>query len=162
MITDFVLDNSALAPVLLLLVVVVCVVLGYLALRFRRQDPAPVLWILAVLSTLPVVALTLIPTTARVDGVTCVTRLALPAMGRVELLANVALLLPLVFFAALATRRPLLTVVAGSGVSIAIEAAQAVLPVIGRACDSNDWAMNTAGAVIAGLLARAVIARTTR
>ena len=80
---------------------------------------------------------------------------SLPTLGSVELLANVALFFPPVFFATPATRRPLLMLAAGAGLSAAIEAAQAVLPVIGRACDTNDWAMNTTGMILAVLLASA-------
>ena len=58
----------------------------------------------------------------------------------------------------LATRRPLLMLVAGSGLSVAIDVLQAVVPALGRACDTNDWMMNTTGCVAGGLLAGGTIA----
>ncbi|PRY45097.1 VanZ family protein [Umezawaea tangerina] len=158
MITDFLLDHSDLVPVMAVLVVAVCCALGYLLVRTRRSDAAPVLWILAVLSAIPLVAVTLVPTGIRADdGVLCAVQLFLPTSGSVELLANIALFLPLVLFAALASRRPLLVVLVAVVGSFAIEAVQAVLPVIGRRCDTEDWAMNTVGILVAGVLARIVL-----
>lgn len=159
--TNFLLDNSALVPVVFLLVTVLCVGVGYLVLRIRRHERR-ILWGLAVLSVLPVVGLTLVPAASRVDRVVCVAQFAVPTLGSVELLANVALFVPPVFFATLATRRPLSMLLAGAGTSAAIEAVQAVLPVIGRACDTNDWAMNTAGTVLAVVLASGTIALDRR
>jgi VanZ family protein len=102
MITNLLLDNSALVPVALLLIAAVCVGVGHLLLRAGRHG---VLWVLVMLSMLPVIALTLVPT--------------------------------------------------------AIEALQALVPAIGRACDTNDWAMNTMGTLLAVLLAAATVALTT-
>jgi hypothetical protein len=160
-ITNVLLDNSALVPVALFLVVAVCVGVGLLVLRARRYGRR-ILWVLVALSVLPVVALTLVPTSRRVDGVGCVVQFSMPSPGSVELLANVALLFPPVFFATFATRRPLLMAAAGAGLSAAIEACQAVVPAIGRACATNDWAMNVLGTVLAALLAAATIALATR
>ncbi|WP_329057899.1 VanZ family protein [Amycolatopsis sp. NBC_01480] len=161
MITDFLLDNSALVPVVLLLIAVVCLSAGYLILR-TRQHGHRILRVLVVLSVLPVVALTLVPASSPADYVACVVQFSVPTVTRVELLANVALFFPPVFFATLATRRPLLMLVAGAGISAAIEAVQALVPAIGRACDTNDWAMNTIGTILAVLLASATIALTNR
>lgn len=77
-------------------------------------------------------------------------------------MANVALFFPPVFFATLTTRNPLLTLAAGVTLSAAIEVIQGLVPAIGRSCDTNDWAMNAAGAVIAVLLATATMALTRR
>jgi VanZ family protein len=161
MITNVLMDNKALVPVALLLIVAACVGVGYLALRASRYGNR-ILWVLAGLSSLLVIALTLVPAGRRMDEVMCTLQFAAPTLGRVELLANVALLFPLVFFAALATRRPLLTLAAGALLSAAIEAAQAVVPAIGRACDTNDWAMNTIGAVVAVLAASVTTRLLTR
>ncbi|MBN1091923.1 VanZ family protein [Blastococcus sp. TML/M2B] len=79
-----------------------------------------------------------------------------------ELLANVALLLPAAVFAALATRRPWAVLAAGAGLSALVETAQSALPAIGRACDTNDWAMNTLGLSVGVLLARGVLALADR
>jgi hypothetical protein len=152
-ITNFLLDHPALVPVMMAVIPVGCVVVGYV-LRARR-----ILWMLAGLSLLPVAALTLSPVAGR-SFVFCVVQFSMPRLGSVELLANVALFVPPVFFATLATRRPLLTLAAGTALSAAIEVVQGLVPAIGRACDTNDWAMNTAGAVVAVLLATATTALT--
>ncbi|OLF11976.1 hypothetical protein BLA60_08045 [Actinophytocola xinjiangensis] len=160
MITNFLLDNSALVPLALVLVAVVCVTVGYLLARSRFGRRALVAMIVA--SAVPVVVLTLVPTSTPRSEILCVVQFALPTFGTVELLANVALLFPLTFFAALATRRPVVVFAAGAGISAAIEAVQALVPGIGRACDTNDWLMNTIGAAAAVALARATIALVDR
>lgn len=152
--------HSELVPTVLALIVAACVVVGYLVLRSRRYS-RPILWALVVLSMVPVVALTLVPAGPR-SFATCVVQFSMPTLGAVEALANVAMLIPPVFFATLATRRPLLMLAAGTVTSAAIEIAQTAVPAISRGCDTNDWAMNTAGAVIAVLLAVAILALTSR
>src|SRR5262245_16010446 len=82
----------------------------------------------------------------------------MPTQNRVEAMANVALFVPPVYFATLATRRPLWIALAGVTMSAVIEAIQALVPAIGRACDTNDWTMNTSGVVLGALLATATIA----
>ena len=62
----------------------------------------------------------------------------------------------------LATRRPLLLLVAGTALSVAVEAFQAAVPALGRSCDANDWTMNTAGTVAAVLVGGAMLALTDR
>jgi hypothetical protein len=160
MITNFLLDHSALMPAMMALIAIVCVVVGYLLLRARRYGHR-ILWTLVGLSLLPVVALTLLPTLGR-SFVFCVVQFSMPTLGSVELLANVALFFPPVFFATLATRKPVLTLAAGTALSAAIEVTQGLLPAIGRSCDTNDWAMNTAGAIVAVVLAAATSAFTKR
>jgi VanZ family protein len=149
MITNFLVDHSALVPVALALLALGCV-----AVAFLVRGRARVAWGLAVLSVLPVLALTLVPAggdRAAVAG--CVVQFSVPTLGSVELLANVALFLPPACFAALASRRPLWTFAAGVGLSAAVETAQAVVTGIGRACDTGDWVMNTVGAAVGVLLA---------
>ncbi|MGH3876077.1 MAG: VanZ family protein [Actinophytocola sp.] len=159
MITNFLLDNSAMVPVVLLLVAVVCVGVGDVVVR---RQAVRMSWALVTVAVLPIVALTLVPTSARVDEVVCVVQFHAPTLGRVELLANVALFVPPVYFATLATRRPPLILLAGAATSAVIEAIQAVAPAIGRACDTNDWAMNTGGVLLGVLLATATTALTNR
>ncbi|ANN16024.1 hypothetical protein SD37_10485 [Amycolatopsis orientalis] len=148
MITNFLLEHSALVPVAILLVALVCAVLGHLFAGRRR-----VLWTLAAVALVPVFALTLVPTGRTIDEILCTVQFSLPTLGSVELLANVALFLPPVYFAALASRRPVTMFAAGSALSAVIEALQAFVPAIGRACDTNDWMMNTIGAIFGALLA---------
>jgi VanZ like family len=160
MITNFLTDHSAMVPVGLLLVAVVCVGVGYMVVR--RGFAGRVLWALTLVSLLPIVALTLVPASAGLDEVTCAVQFYVPTLNRVEVMANVALFVPPVYFATLATRRPALVVLAGVTLSAVIEAVQALVPAIRRACDTNDWAMNTAGAVLGVLLAAATIAPVRR
>jgi glycopeptide antibiotics resistance protein len=92
----------------------------------------------------------------------CTVQFAAPSPGAVEALANVALFYPLVLFAAVATRRPALALLAGAALSLAIEALQGAVPGIGRACDTQDWLMNTCGATIAAGVAWCAIAISDR
>jgi hypothetical protein len=157
MITDFLLEHSALVPLASGLVVVVCVGVGHAALR-RGQPGKRVLWVLTALSGLVVLALTLVPGGKGGQEELCAVQFALPTLTRVELLANVALFVPPVLFATLAWRRPLLVVVTAALASAAIEALQAVVPAIGRACDTNDWLMNVLGILAGALLATGALA----
>ena len=162
MITDLLLDHAASVPAALLAVVLVCVATGVLVLR-RARAPRRVAWLLTGLALLPVLALTLTPSgKGRGEHAACTVQFFLPSLTTVELLANVALLLPAAFFASLATRRPLLVAAVGSAGSAGLEAVQALVPAIGRACDTNDWAMNSLGVLAAALLAGAVLAGTDR
>lgn len=160
MIPIFLLDNPSLTPLAMAVIAVVCVGVGYGLMRASRYGQR-ILWALVGLSLLPVVALTLVPTLGR-SFVFCVVQFSMPTLRAVELLANVALFFPPIFFATLATRKPLPILAAGTLLSAAIEIVQGLIPTIGRSCDTNDWAMNTAGTAVAVLLASATIAFTTR
>jgi hypothetical protein len=158
MISTFLAEHSTVVPAALLLVALLCVGIGYAILGSRRHAYRGA-WALAGLSVLAVLALTLSPSSGHgPDRVVCTVQFLVPRQIGVEGLANVALFFPPVFFGALATRRPLLMVVAGSGLSAVIEVLQAVLPALGRACDTNDWMMNSLGSVTGGLLGVGTIA----
>jgi len=45
----------------------------------------------------------------------------------------------------------------GSGASAGLEVLQALVPTIGRSCDTNDWLSNTIGAVIGAVIASAAL-----
>jgi glycopeptide antibiotics resistance protein len=144
------------------LVVVACVVIGYVLTR-RRQRGERILWTLAGGSLLVVLALTLVPSGYNTrDEVWCTVQIAAPTLGRIELMANIALFFPPAYFATLASRRPLLVLAAGVGLSAVIEGIQAAAPVIGRACDTNDWVMNTIGSVVGVLMAVCTMAVARR
>lgn len=139
--------------------VLACMVgLAPLVGRWLLDRPA-VTWGLAGLSLVPLALLTLTPVGVLTNR-TCTLQWALPTIGRVELLANVVLFVAPVFLTALGLRRPLTALLAGSALSVALEAAQAFLP--GRACDTNDWLNNTIGAVIGAALAFAVLRAADR
>lgn len=135
---------------------IACVGVGFVLVRSRRRG---ILWGFAGLSLLAVLALTLLPSgyTTR-DEIWCTVQIVEPTLRRIELVANIALFFPLAFFATLASRRPLLVLAAGTGLSATLEGIQAVAPVIGRACDTNDWVMNTIGTVVGVLVAAGTMA----
>lgn len=153
MITDFLLEHAALVPIALLLIAVLCAGVGQVLLWTGRSGW---LWAAVALTAVPVLVLTLTPSSGTLQR--CTVQFSVPRLGSVELLANVALLLPLTFFAALASRRPGLTLIGGMALSATIEALQALVPAIGRSCDTNDWSMNTLGALVAASLGWALLA----
>ena len=63
------------------------------------------------------------------------------------------LFIPPVVLAGLLFRRPVLAALGGSAASALVELAQAVVPALGRACDTGDWITNTTGAVLGGVIA---------
>jgi glycopeptide antibiotics resistance protein len=147
MITDVLVEHPWLSPLALALMVLLGPLVGRSLLTRPRLT-----WLLTGLSLLPVVLLTLIP----VDGALvarCAIQWALPTPGRVELMANVVLFVAPVLLAGLATRRPVLMLLAGSGLSAIVEVFQAVVTAIGRSCDTNDWLSNTIGSAIGAGLA---------
>lgn len=74
---------------------------------------------------------------------------------------NLGMFLPVGFFALLALRRPLPALVGVTALPCVIELAQALVPGIGRSCDSSDAEMNVIGGVL-GLLAAGIFLATRR
>lgn len=147
MISTVLVEHPWLSPTAL----VALVVLGPLVGSRLAPHPRAAWWATAVASV-PVGVLTLMPVDRELFG-RCEVAWALPTVGRVELAANVVLMVAPVLLAGVAWRRPLLALAAGSGVSIAIEAVQALVPAIGRSCSTNDWLSNSIGAAIGAALA---------
>lgn len=123
----------------------------------RRRGGRPVALALATAAVAAVLMLTLPPVgSAPHTAVTCET--SLDPVRRIlfaEGWLNVALFVPVGFFGALALRRPVAVVVSGTALSALIETAQALLPRLGRGCDSGDLAMNALGTAL-GATAAAV------
>lgn len=130
---------------------VALLVLGPLLAAWAAGRPRVAGW-LALASLVPVAALTLSPTGRGAGAVQCTVQWSLPSWGAVELLANVALFVPPALLATAATRRPWAVLLAGSALSLGIEAVQAVTTGLGRACDTTDWTSNTLGAAAGVLL----------
>ena len=151
-ISNYLVEYAQLVPVLFLMLLAGCVLLGTILLRAGERGRR-VLNGLTWLAVLAVIPLTLLPGGLRRSDVFCTVQFAWPAWGAVETLANIALLVPAVFFLTLRVRRPMLIVLFASACSAGIELIQAFLPALGRACDTTDWEMNTIGAVIGALLA---------
>nr|WP_279589925.1 VanZ family protein [Frigoribacterium faeni] len=101
------------------------------------------------------------PDGARPGGVTCTVQFSVPFQG-IDTLANVAMLLPLVLFLGTATSRPLAVLTGAVALSAVIEVVQALAPVLGRRCDTNDWFMNTVGAVLGAVIALVICALERR
>lgn len=147
MITNALVEHPWLSPLALVVAVVVGPVLG----AWLVSRPRAARWLTAV-SLLPVAVLTLVPVDRELFA-RCTAEWVLPTPGRVELAANVVLFVAPALLAAVATRRPVLVLVAASALSAAVEALQAAVPALGRSCDTSDWLSNTTGAVIGVLLA---------
>jgi glycopeptide antibiotics resistance protein len=164
---DVLIFHRTLAEAALYLLILVCVALGAVLVRRPRRGRRA-LWTLTAVWVLPVFALTLVPDFKAFGGVPgemqCTVQFSVPSLNPIDL-ANMALFFVPVYFAALASRRPLLAALAGTLLSAGVETLQGVLPVLGRACDADDWATNTVG-VVAGAVVAAGVAwiadRTSR
>ena len=156
MISTVLVEHPWLSPVALALLVVV----GPPAGAWLRGRPA-LAGTLAAASLLPVALLTLVPTDREVFT-RCEVAWSMPTPGRVELAANVVLLVVPVLLLGVALGRPLVALAAGSATSALIEVVQALVIGLGRSCSTDDWASNTVGAVIGAVLAAAALALAGR
>ena len=147
MIADVLIQYKWLATAALVLFVAVGPFVGAVLVRHPR-----VAWLLTGLTLLPVAALTLVPVRRELYDV-CTVQWSLPTFGRVELMANVVLFVLPVLFAGVASKKPLLMLLAASALSVIIEVFPALVPAIGRSCDTNDWLNNTIGAAVGAVLA---------
>ena len=151
MITDYLLRHPWLSPAALGLLVIFGPVAG--AWLVSRTKLA---WWLCGFSLVPVAVTTLIPTARRLEGF-CAVQWSLPTPSRVELMANVVLFVAPVLLFAVATRRPASALLLGVALSVIIELVQALVPAIGRSCDTTDWSSNTIGAAIGAALGWAAL-----
>jgi hypothetical protein len=152
-ISTFLVEHAPLVRVGFWVAAVAAVAVGWLLHRMRARTA---LLVLAAIGLVGPLVLTLLPDGARPDGVTCTVQFSLPFLG-LETLANLAMLLPLSLFLGLATGRPFRVLGGVSALAVGIELVQAVAPVLGRACDTNDWFMNTVGALIGALGAFVIV-----
>lgn len=147
MISTFLVEHRWIAPAALVLLVLV----GPLAGSWLVTRPR-IARVLTAVSMLPLALLTLVPVDRELFA-RCEVRWDFPTPAGPESLANILLFVAPVLLAGVAIRRPVLAVLAGSTLSVMVEAVQAAVPAIGRSCDSGDWINNTIGAVIGGALA---------
>lgn len=157
MISTFLVEHAPLVRPAFWVAVAVAVALAWFLHRLRLRG---VLLGLSGASLVAVLVLTLLPDGARSGGITCTVQFSAPFQG-IDTLANVAMLLPLVLFLGTATNRPLVVLAGALVLSASIEVVQALAPVLGRRCDTNDWFMNAVGALLAALVAL-VICRADR
>jgi hypothetical protein len=142
------------APWLTTVILFGYVVLGPFAsarLAGHRRTTATLLGV-AMLGT---AALTLAPAGDPNTAIGCNVGLPYINSFAVESTANILLFVPVSFLATVLWRRPVLAVLSASVFSALIEAVQAFVVEIGRACDTSDWITNTAGAIIGGTVAAA-------
>lgn len=158
MISTFLVEHATLVRIGFWVAVAAATVLAWVLHRFRLRR---VLLCLSAVALVAVLALTLLPDGARPGGVTCTAQLSVPFQG-IDTLANVAMLLPLVLFLGTATNRPLTVLTGAVALSAVIEVVQALAPVLGRRCDTNDWFMNSVGAVLGAVIALVICAITRR
>jgi hypothetical protein len=146
-----------LVPWLAFAVLIATVVLAPIAGVWLAGRPR-ITAVLLTAATLGVVALTLYPDGAPYPTIAC--NVGLPYVNSIaaESTANILLFVPIAFLAALLWRRPVAAVLGAVALSAVIELLQAVVPLIGRACDTSDWITNTIGAVIGGVLAAGALA----
>ncbi|XTZ16517.1 VanZ family protein [Micromonospora echinospora] len=135
---------------------VLLLVVGPVAGSWLASRPRTVWWLTGA-SLLPLALLTLTPQDRELFA-RCQVQWALPTLTGPESMANILLFAAPVLLAGMATRRPLLIMIAGSGLSAAIEAFQAAVPALGRSCDSDDWMNNTIGSILGALLALLALA----
>jgi hypothetical protein len=134
----------------------VSVILGPVVGYWLVGRPRLARW-LAIAALVPVALLTLAPTRRSLD-VGCAVEWNVPTLGAVELMANVVLFVPPVLFFGVAIGRPLVVLLGASVTSGLIELLQALAPVLGRSCSTNDWLSNTLGSVLGAALAASAIA----
>ncbi len=147
MITTVLVDHPWLSPTALVLLVI----LGPLVGRLVADRPGTA-WLLTGLGALAVLVLTVLPTDRRAFE-RCEIAWTLPTVGLFDLAAIVVLFVAPALFASVATRRPVLVLIAASLLSALIETVQALVPAIGRSCSTNDWLSNTIGVAIGVSLA---------
>ncbi|GAA2148013.1 VanZ family protein [Glycomyces algeriensis] len=156
MIATLIAEHPWLSPVLLVIVIV----LGYLVGPWLLARQA-IAWALAMASVLVVAVAAVVPEDRELYA-RCEVAWSLPTPDRVEPFANLVLFIPIAFLIAVAAKRPLLGLLAGAVFSALIEAVQALLPAIGRSCDTGDFTANALGALGGAALAWAVIRRSAR
>lgn len=154
MISTFLVEHAPLVRIGLWVAVAAATLLAWVLHRLRLRR---VLLGLSAVALIAVLVLTLLPDGARPGGVTCTVQFSVPFQG-IDTLANVAMLLPLVLFLGTATNRPLTILTGAVALSAVIEVVQALAPVLGRRCDTDDWAMNTVGAVLGAVIALIICA----
>lgn len=136
------------------------VLLGTLAGQWLVRRPR-LAWRLTWASLIPVGLAALVPTDRELS-VGCWVQWDAPTPARVELAGNVVLFVAPVLLAGIAMRRPWLAFVGGIVLSAGLEALQAVVPALGRSCDTNDLLSNSIGALIGAALAWVALRRAAR
>ena len=152
MISTFVAENYVLVRIVIAIAVALSIALAVVLAR-SGVTGRTIAGALSGVALLVVLGLTFAPDKYPVAAIGC----NLEAQSFYTDYLNVALFYLPVLFAVIATRSPWIVLAFGIGMSAAIEAIQAVLPVLGRRCDLNDWATNSLGTLIGVLVGFVVI-----
>jgi hypothetical protein len=145
------------APWLAFAVLVGVIVIAPFAGRVLIARPRATAALLSA-ALVAVAVLTLYPESGRTaPEVACAVEWPTLIPTAVESMANILLFVPVAVLAAVRWRRPVAAIIGASALSAVIEFVQAVVPAIGRACDTSDGITNTLGAVVGGLLAHVVL-----
>ncbi|TDS75821.1 VanZ like protein [Amnibacterium kyonggiense] len=118
--------------------------------------------VLLAASVCTVLGLTLVPDGDPSTAVACAVGLPYLSLTSVESLSNVLLLAPTALLAGVLLRRPVAGAAGAIAVSAIVEATQALVPAIGRACDTSDLLTNALGALVGGVLAFVALALARR
>ena len=108
---------------------------------------------LAAVAVCPLLALTLWPVDRISEHRCAVGSWSVAGFSQPEPAANVLLLALPVLLLGVATRRPMIAMLAGCATAAAIELVQALIPSIGRSCTASDWLWNAIGALLGAALA---------
>ena len=157
MISTFLVTATWLPITALVLFVVIGLPLGALLTRHRG-----VVAVALVCSVVAALGLTLVPDGEPQPGIRCAAQLPYLSPTSVESVANVLILAPTALLAGLLLRRPAVGAAIAVGLSAIIEACQALVPALGRACDTSDLLTNALGALLGGLIAFAAISVANR
>lgn len=156
LVLNFLIENRWVTGILLVSALVLSPLVGvWLSRRTGLARAA------TMLAGVGVLAFVLTPVDRELFAV-CTVEWTLLTFGRVELVANLLLFVPLALCGAVWSFRPVASVVVASIFSFAIEVLQAAVPALGRSCSTNDWLYNTVGAMIGGALGAAAIRLSRR
>lgn len=114
------------------------------ARRAAKDHAAPL-----SVASLAVLALTLYPDGSHSPTITCNVGLPYLAPPAVESTANILVFVPISFLAGALWRGPVMVALGAGALSASIELVEALVLVIGRACDTSDWITNVIGGVLA-------------
>ena len=151
-ISTFIAENFRLVQAALLVGSLGCIALVVVLVRSGRTGRR-VATVLAAVSVLCVLGLTLWPDTDPLGEISC----SFDASYFYRDERNIVLFFFPALFSMVAMRRPLLVFASGIALSVLIEVVQALTPALGRICDIGDLLANTSGAA-AGVLVALLVA----
>jgi hypothetical protein len=157
MLSTFIIENFLLVRIALVVGAVVCLAVAAVLTWIGRAGQRIAVVISAV-AALAVLLLTLTPDKYPIPAVTCSFD---PSSFYSDEFNIVLFLLP-ALFAVVATRRPVVVLASGIGLSALIELVQCLTLALGRRCDVGDWLANSTGTAIGVLLAVVLMAVVRR